>query len=68
VLINTARAFYERTATLRANRTTSYLVGLATIALTMLARILLAGQLKGFPYLPFFPAIIITSFICGWRS
>jgi signal transduction histidine kinase len=68
VLINTARAFYERTASLRANRTTSYLVGLAAIALTMLARILLARQLIGFPFLTFFPAIIITSFICGWRA
>jgi signal transduction histidine kinase/ActR/RegA family two-component response regulator len=68
VLINTARAFYERTAALRTNRTTSYLVGLAAIALTMLARILLARQLMGFPFLPFFPAIVVTSFLCGWRA
>jgi signal transduction histidine kinase len=68
VLINTARAFYERTASLRANRTTSYLVGLAAIALTLPARFLLANQLMGFPFLTFFPAIIITSFICGWRA
>jgi signal transduction histidine kinase len=68
VLINTARAFYERTASLRANRTTSYLVGLAAIALTLPARFLLAKQLMGFPFLTFFPAIIITSFICGWRA
>lgn len=68
MLINTARAFYERTASLRANRTTSYLVGLAAIALTLPARFLLANQLMGFPFLTFFPAIIITSFICGWRA
>jgi signal transduction histidine kinase len=68
VLINTARAFYERTAPLRANRTTSYLVGLAAIALTLPARFLLAREVMGFPFLTFFPAIIITSFICGWRA
>ena len=68
MLINTARAFYERTASLRANRTTSYLVGLAAVALTLPARFLLANQLMGFPFLTFFPAIIITSFICGWRA
>src|ERR1700722_14252282 len=68
VLINTARAFYERTASLRANRTTSYLVGLAAIALTLLGRFLFAKELIGFPFLTFFPAIIVTSFICGWRA
>ncbi|MDP9007616.1 MAG: ATP-binding protein [Pseudomonadota bacterium] len=68
MLINRARAFYERTAALRANRTTSYLVGLTAIALTMLARFLFANQLMGFPFLTFFPAIIVTSFICGWRA
>ena len=57
MLINTARTFYERTASLRANRTTSYLVGLAAIALTMLGRFLFAKELIGFPFLTFFPAI-----------
>jgi signal transduction histidine kinase len=67
-LINRARAFYERTAPLRENRTTSYLFGLATIALALLARFLLGSQLVGFPFLTFFPAILVTSFICGWRA
>jgi signal transduction histidine kinase/CheY-like chemotaxis protein len=68
VLINRARAFYERTASLRENRTTSYVFGLATIALALLARFILARQLAGFPFLVFFPAILVTSFICGWRA
>jgi signal transduction histidine kinase len=68
VLINSARAFYERTASLRENRTTSYVFGLATIALALLARFILARQLVGFPFLVFFPAIFVTSFICGWRA
>jgi signal transduction histidine kinase/ActR/RegA family two-component response regulator len=68
VLINRARAFYERTASLRENRTTSYVFGLATIALALLARFILAHQLAGFPFLVFFPAILVTSFICGWRA
>jgi signal transduction histidine kinase len=68
VLINRARAFYERTASLRENRTTSYVFGLATIALALLARFILANQLVGFPFLTFFPAIFVTSFICGWRA
>jgi signal transduction histidine kinase/CheY-like chemotaxis protein len=68
VLINRARAFYERTASLRENRTTSYVFGLATIAVALLARLILAQQLVGFPFLTFFPAILVTSFICGWRA
>jgi signal transduction histidine kinase len=63
-----ARAFYERTASLRENRTTSYVFGLATVAVALLARFILARQLVGFPFLVFFPAIIVTSFICGWRA
>jgi signal transduction histidine kinase/ActR/RegA family two-component response regulator len=68
VLINRARAFYERTASLRENRTTSYVFGLATIAVALLARFMLARQLVGFPFLVFFPAIFVTSFVCGWRA
>jgi signal transduction histidine kinase len=67
-VINRARALYERTAPLRENRTTSYVFALATVALALLARFFLADQLVGFPFLIFFPAIIITSFICGWRA
>jgi signal transduction histidine kinase/ActR/RegA family two-component response regulator len=67
VLIHKARAFFESTAKLRENRTTSYVFGLAAIALGLLARLMLAPQLAGFPFLTFFPAIILTGFICGWR-
>jgi signal transduction histidine kinase/ActR/RegA family two-component response regulator len=67
VLIHKARAFFESTAKLRENRTTSYVFGLAMIALGLLARLILAPQLAGFPFLTFFPAIVLTGFICGWR-
>jgi signal transduction histidine kinase/CheY-like chemotaxis protein len=68
VLIGKARAFYERTASLRENRAASYVFGLATVALALLARFVFAKHLVGFPFMTFFPAIIITSFLCGWRA
>lgn len=67
LLLNKARAFFERTAKLRENRTTSYLFGLAAIALVLTVRLVLAPQLSGFPFLIFFPAVVLTGFICGWR-
>jgi signal transduction histidine kinase/CheY-like chemotaxis protein len=67
VLIHKARAFFERTAKLRENRSISYVFGLAMIALGLLARLMLAPQLAGFPFLTFFPAILLTGFVCGWR-
>src|ERR1700683_3567088 len=68
MLINRARTFYERTGGLRDNGVAGYGFALAIVALAMLARFLLAGQLGGFPYLTFIPAILLTSFICGWRA
>jgi signal transduction histidine kinase len=68
MLISRARDFYERTAALRGNRAAGYLFALATVALALLARFLVAGQLGGFPFLTFVPAILLTSFICGWRA
>jgi signal transduction histidine kinase/CheY-like chemotaxis protein len=67
MLTSRAREFYERTATLRDNRAAGYSFALATVALALLARFLLAGQIGGFPLLTFIPAILVTSFICGWR-
>jgi signal transduction histidine kinase/ActR/RegA family two-component response regulator len=68
MLISRAREFYERTARLRDNRAAGYAFALATVALALLARFLLAGQIGGFPFLAFIPAILLTSFICGWRA
>jgi signal transduction histidine kinase len=68
VLIGKARAFYERTAWLRENRAAAYVFGLATVAVGLAARLLFAKQLVGFPFMTFFPAVIITSFLCGWRA
>jgi signal transduction histidine kinase/ActR/RegA family two-component response regulator len=68
MLISRAREFYERTGGLRKSRSAGYAVALATVALALLARFLLSGQLAGFPFLTFIPAILLTSFFCGWRS
>jgi signal transduction histidine kinase/ActR/RegA family two-component response regulator len=68
MLISRAREFYERTGKLRKSRSAGYAVALATVALALLARFLLAGELAGFPFLTFIPAILLTSFFCGWRS
>jgi signal transduction histidine kinase/CheY-like chemotaxis protein len=68
MLISRAREFYERTGRLRKRRTAGYAVALATVALALLARFLLAGELAGFPFLTFIPAILLTSFFCGWRA
>src|SRR5580693_5547964 len=68
MLTSRAREFYERTAMLRDNRAAGYAFALAAIALALLARFLLAGQIGGFPFLTFIPAILLTSFLCGWRA
>jgi signal transduction histidine kinase len=68
MLIGRAREFYERTGRLRRSRGAGYAVAFATVALALLARLLLAGQLSGFPFLTFIPAILLTSFLCGWRA
>jgi len=68
MLISRAREFYERTAPLRDNRAAGYAFALATVSLAVLARFLLAGEIGGFPFLTFIPAIILTSFVCGWRA
>ncbi len=68
MLISRAREFYELTGTLRENRFAGYAFALSTIALALLARFLIAGQIGGFPFLTFIPAILLTSFICGWRA
>lgn len=68
MLISKARDFYERTTMLRDNRVAGYTFALATVALALLARFMLAGHIGGFPFLTFIPAILLTSFICGWRA
>ena len=68
MLIHRAREFYERTDKLRRSPLAGYAVAMATVALALLARLLLAGRLAGFPFLTFIPAILVTSFFCGWRA
>jgi signal transduction histidine kinase/CheY-like chemotaxis protein len=68
MLISRARDFYERTGKLRRSRSAGYAVALAAVALALLARFLLTGRLAGFPFLTFIPAILLTSFFCGWRA
>ncbi len=68
MVTNRAREFYERTAKLRDNRSAGFAVALATIAVALLARFLLDSRLAGFPFLTFVPAILVTSFFCGWQA
>src|SRR5580704_13130569 len=68
MLISHAREFYERTGRLRKRPTAGAAVALASVALALLARFLFAGSPTGFPFLTFIPAILLTSFFCGWRA
>jgi signal transduction histidine kinase len=68
MLSSRAKAFYERTSALRDNQAAGYIFALAAVGLALLARYLVAGQLGGFPFLTFIPAVLITSFLCGWRA
>src|SRR6202453_3579669 len=68
MLIHRAREFYERSDKLRQSPLAGYAIAMATVALALLARFLLADRLTGFPFLTFIPAILVTSFFCGWRA
>jgi signal transduction histidine kinase len=68
MLISRARSFYERTATLRDNLAAGGAFAMATVALALLVRLLFPGAIGGFPFLAFIPAILVTSFVCGWRA
>ena len=68
MLISRARRFYEHTATLRDNLAAGGAFAMATVALALLARLLLPAQIGSFPFLAFIPAILVTSFVCGWRA
>jgi len=68
MLISRARRFYERTATLRDNLAAGGAFAMATVALALLVRLLFPGATGGFPFLAFIPAILVTSFVCGWRA
>jgi len=68
MLIRRAREFYERSGNLRQSPLAGCAISMATVALALLARVLLAGHLVGFPFLTFIPAILVTSFFCGWRA
>lgn len=68
MLISRARRFYQRTATLRDNLAAGGAFAMATVALALLARQLFPGEISGFPFLAFIPAILVTSFVCGWRA
>jgi len=58
MLISRARRFYEHTATLRDNLAAGGAFAMATVALALLARLLLPAQIGSFPFLAFIPAIL----------
>jgi signal transduction histidine kinase len=68
MLISRAREFYERTAPLRDNPIAGSLFALATVGLALAARLLFSGSIGAFPLLALIPAVLVTSFVCGWRA
>lgn len=58
--------FLRAGRTFRSDGRLGYSLALATFALALLARMHLQGTLPpGFPYLTFFPAVILTTFLAG---
>ena len=43
-------------------------VALLLFALALVARLMLAGYASGLPFITFFPAMILTTLLCGWRQ
>lgn len=68
MFVSRARYLYERTGNLRRSRVAGYTFALATVSVALLARLALEGHLEGFPFLTFIPAILLTSFFCGWQA
>ncbi len=59
-------SFLARLSTGRQSPLAGYGFGLAAVALAFVGRMQLTGILpNGFPFLTFFPAIILTAFFCG---
>ena len=66
--VDQARDFYVSTAALREAPWIGYAAGTGLTAFAMLVRVLIGDALQGFPFLTFFSAVIVTSFVFGWRA
>ncbi len=59
-------SWVTRWSYLRYQQKNRYLVGLALFVIALLSRFFIASQLPpGFPFLTFFPAVVVTTFLCG---
>ena len=67
-LVDRAREFYISTADLRQSPWIGYVAGSTLATLAILIRFAIGDALQGFPFLTFFPAVVLTSFVFGWRA
>lgn len=68
MLVNRIRKWYETTQFLREHTWLGHAFALVTSVGAMYVRVLLSGELDGFPFITFFVAIVLTAFIFGWRA
>jgi len=62
----TSSSWVTRWSYLRYQQKNRYLVGLALFIIALLSRFAISSQLPpGFPFLTFFPAVVVTTFLCG---
>ena len=66
-LVDRAREFYISTS-LRQSPWIGYVAGATLATLAILIRFAIGDALEGFPFLTFFPAVVLTSFVFGWRA
>jgi signal transduction histidine kinase len=68
MLVKRIRKWYEATQFLREHSWLGYAFALLASIGAMYVRVLLSGELEGFPFITFFVAIVLTAFIFGWRA
>lgn len=66
--INTAQRVLSGSSVLRTNVIFSYGVGLAAFIPALALRFALEIAIPNFPYITFFPAVIISAFLAGYRA
>jgi len=46
----------------------SFIFAVAVVALATVLRVAIDPYVVGIQFITFFPAVIITTFVCGWRA
>lgn len=68
MLVKRIRKLYESAQFLREHTWLGYAFAVLTSTAAMYARVLLSGELDGFPFITFFFANVLTAFVFGWRA